>query len=339
MDFWGIVQLGLHGLPVLFAAVIWRFYLEHRRKAQHQALEVLKAINQSNEPLELGRRAIAGVIRARSEQPPIEGWVEYRQVVNSWIEAERRLRARSFDLVVEDLNEVVRVDLQRGTQWTLESSSVSETATGHVRELIEVRDGERVSVEGTLQSRKQKGGEGYRGGKPTGWTLREDAQPILIRAESAARAHMQARWWPLGALVFAAICILASVINLALLVVSESTSTELPGVATIREVTKKGKGNKTYIVRVLDIHYTDVRGAAQTCTDLPARDGVVTGQPVEVRASSLLPGACYEAGRFRSSWSRLIVSFVLTIILFGFVGAEVLSRKEGYRMGKPWFER
>lgn len=341
MDAWGVVQLALHGLPLLFVGVILRSYQAHHRKAQHKALEVLKAINQSNEPLARGRASIAGVVRSRSAQPPIEGWVTYKKVGNDWIEVERKLRGRSFDLVVEDLNEVVRVDLQRGTQWTLQASSVSETAPGHLRELIELRDGERVCVAGTLQSRKRKSGEaGYRGEQPKGWTLREDTQPISIQAQSAARAHMQARWWPVGVVVFLALCISMSVINVALLVVTEATSTELEGIATVREVTKKAsRSKKSYTVSVVDIRYNDVRGAAQTCTDLPATAGVVTGDRVLVRASSLLPGACYEAGRFRSSWPRLILSFVLSILVGSFTGADALSRKDGYRMGKPWFER
>lgn len=77
MDTWGIVQYALIALPLTLAALVGHFYLEHRRRGQGKGLAVLRAVNASNEPLGRGRRDVTGIVRARTDKPPIEGFVQY----------------------------------------------------------------------------------------------------------------------------------------------------------------------------------------------------------------------------------------------------------------------
>lgn len=341
MDAWGIVQFCLYGLPLPVAALIGRSFQRQRRERERKAMEVLKAIGRDNEPLASGRMTLSGVVRARTAQPPIEGCVRYRVMPhNQWVEVERKLRARSFDLVLPERHQVVRVDLRRGSQWSLQCASVQERDPVELRELIELRDGEQVVVEGRLQERRTPTHEqrGYRDAKPTSWTLKADKQPLSIRAASAAKAQMEARSWPRPVPIFL-ICVIAlAVINVAVSIVTESTAQDLAGIANVREVQKKGKSGK-YTVTLMDISYTDPAGTARTCTDLPAPAGVISGQTVQVRASSYLPDACYQVGRYRAQSWRLIGSFFTFLALAVFLIAEHVSKKDGYLIGKPWFER
>lgn len=343
MDPWSVVHFASSGLPLLFAGLLGHFYFAHHRSAQRKALAVLASVRQPNQPLTPGPRAISGVVRARrKDQPPIEGVIRYREQrsIGDWSERSRKLRARSFDVQVEDLDEVVKVELGRGSKWTLEADAVHDKR--RAQDSFALHDGERVLVQGELQRRAKEDDDdtAYRGGKPKGWTLREGSEPILIRSESAARAHTQTPFWPLPLVVVAVCCTLAAVANAAVLVLTERTAEEHPAIAYVYETEEKpDKGANAYKVRRADFSFTSPEGRRAHCADVDARAGLSNGSHVQVRVSPLMPDACYEVGHYRVSQGRLVFGLALALVLFTLVMIALSKRKAPFFMSKPWFER
>ncbi len=189
------------GLSLAGASLVGAAFGRYRRSRFRRIQATKELLQPTSAGLKPGPARVQGVARKRKPSEDdvlLSGGLVTLRVQSgrgsAWKLSDRTREARSFHLI-SDANEEIRVSLPRSARWSIETDA-REINTPDQRSVhFELRDGERVSVEGMLEHVAIKGSAGYRD-RPRRWQITSRGQPIVVRTEGALIALERTEFAP-----------------------------------------------------------------------------------------------------------------------------------------------